>query len=69
MFIHFLKLLWHIICYRSGERCETKFNAIIPEIIATVMDVLDNLNPLVKNFRVARDRYKEHQQADFKLKL
>ncbi|PWA34877.1 hypothetical protein CTI12_AA614910 [Artemisia annua] len=54
---------------KSGERCETKVNAIIPEIIATVKDVLDNLNPLVKNFRVARDRYKENQQADFKLKL
>ncbi|PWA50289.1 udp-n-acetylglucosamine--peptide n-acetylglucosaminyltransferase sec [Artemisia annua] len=53
----------------SGERFETKVNAIIPEIIATVKDVLDNLNPLVKNFRVARDRYKENQQADFKLKL
>ncbi|GJZ48942.1 uncharacterized protein Tco_0603132 [Tanacetum coccineum] len=55
---------------RSGEsRAETKLNAIIPEIISEVKEVLDLLNPLVKSFRVARDRYNDNQQIEFKLKL
>nr|GFA68189.1 zinc finger, CCHC-type [Tanacetum cinerariifolium]GFA68229.1 zinc finger, CCHC-type [Tanacetum cinerariifolium] len=56
-------------CWSGEPRAETKLNAIIPEIISEVKEVLDLLNPLDKSFRVARDRYSDNQQIEFKLKL
>ncbi|XP_071739135.1 uncharacterized protein [Rutidosis leptorrhynchoides] len=38
-------------------------------LIKDLMELLDNINPLVKIYRMARDRFEETQNSDFKIKL
>lgn len=40
-----------------------------PEIAAELLDMLDNCNPLVKQFRLARDRLAEHGDEQLAIKI
>ena len=42
---------------------------IDPEIVQGLSVMLEEHNILVKTFRIARDRYKEHPEHEFRLRL
>ena len=42
---------------------------IDPEIVQGLSVMLEKHNILVKTFRMARDRYKEHPEREFRLRL
>ena len=42
---------------------------IDPEIVQGLSVMLEEHNILVKTFRMARDRYKEHPEREFRLRL
>lgn len=48
----------------------TTSNSNIDECLAIeIQNVLDDVNPLVKSYRMARDRFQQNEQQDFKLRL
>ncbi|KAL6557062.1 hypothetical protein OROHE_006938 [Orobanche hederae] len=51
------------------SRCESKSAGIRLDIVNDLKSMLDAYNPLAKSFRMARDRFRENDNLDMRMKL
>ncbi|XP_060192363.1 uncharacterized protein LOC132621904 [Lycium barbarum] len=60
--------------YDTENEINNRMNCLLqeeidPKIVEALSEMLDNHNILVKSFRMARDRYREHPESVFRLRL
>ena len=63
-----------IYIYDTENEINNRMNCLLegdidPEIVQGLSVMLEEHNILVKTFRMARDRYKEHHECEFRLRL
>ncbi|XP_071712817.1 uncharacterized protein [Rutidosis leptorrhynchoides] len=54
---------------KDNNQPSTAKNQLDPQLIQELMDLLDECNPLVKVYRMARDRFEQTKTPNFKIKL